>query len=664
MVGILNIGTSALLAFQRSLSTTGHNIANSDTEGYSRQRVNMTTQIPLQSGVGYLGSGVKVTDIERMYDDFLATQMRSAQTSASEMESYFSHASRIDNILADPNIGLDPAIQDFFNATQLVADDPSSISTRQVMLSEAGAMVHRYHDLSRQFSETNNLVNQEMGDLGNEITGLARSIAQVNQGIVEAVGASGGASPNDLLDQREVLLNDLSKLISISVVPQDNGALNVFVGKGQALVMGSTHATLTSVSSSSDPSQRDIAFTNVSGSQVVTNQLSGGELGGLLNFRDEVLKPAINQLGLVAVGMTDRINSQHQQGLDLDGHFGGEFFAPPSIGVLGNADNTGAAQVTAAYVDTGNLTASDYELRATNVADEFTLTRLSDGQVSTINTGGSYPYTSSEIDGIAITLSAAAGAGDRFLIQPTRNAASNMELLITDPRKIAAAASPLSAAQGTNIGGGSNQGDGNISQLGYSDLNTVSLAAPDSITLEWRGDLNGDSIPDDPGFIVTDSLGNVSTIANTPPLNLPMYGGITFTMTGTPANGDQFVIENIGSGIGDNRNALKLADLQSSKTLLGDTDTVGGGAETATFQGVYSQLVSDVGTKTHQAEVNFKATDGLRERHQNSLLSISGVNLDEEAANLIKFQQAYQAAAQVISVSNSLFDTLIGAIRR
>lgn len=661
MAGILNIGTSALLAFQRSLSTTGHNIANSDTEGYSRQRVNLATQTPQLSGVGYIGSGVKVAEIERMYDDFLATQMRSAQTSASEMESYYTHASRIDNILADPNIGLDSAIQDFFDATQVVADDPASISSRQVMLSEAGAMVNRYHDLSQQFSDTNKQLNQEMDDLANEITGLAQSLAQVNQGIIEAIGASGGGSPNDLLDQREVLLNDLSKLVNISVVPQDDGAWNVFAGKGQALVMGSTNATLTSVGSASDPNQRDIAFTNASGTQVVTDQLSGGELGGLLNFRDEVLTPAINQLGLVAIGMTDQINSQHQQGLDLDGNFGSQFFAPPAIDVLENANNAGAAQVTASYVDTGNLTASDYELRATSVADQFTLTRLSDGQVTTINTGGTYPYSSAEIDGISISISAAATAGDSYLIQPTRNAASNMELLISDPRKIAAAG-PVRAVHSTNSAGGPNQGSADISQPDFSSTANLPLAAPSTITLEWSATAHAGA----PGFTVTGGPGGTiaydpATQSNGATFTFAAYGGMSFSITGTPVAGDRFVIENNSGGEGDNRNMLKLSDLQSANTLLGQT---GGGQQTATFQETYAQLVSDVGTKTHQAEVNFEATDGLRERHENSLLSVSGVNLDEEAANLIKFQQAYQAAAQVISVSNTLFDSLLSAVRR
>ncbi|WP_428603363.1 flagellar hook-associated protein FlgK [Sedimenticola sp.] len=661
MADLLNIGTSGLLAFQRSLTTTGHNIANSDTEGYSRQRVNVATRIPQLSGVGYLGSGVQVTQVQRLYDEFLATQMRTAQTTASEMESYFDHASRIDNLLADPNIGLDPAIQDFFDAMQVVADDPASISTRQVLISEAGSMVNRYHDLSRQFVDMNTELNQELDDVATEISGLADSIAKVNQSIIEAIGASGGGTPNDLLDQREVLLNDLSKLVGIATVEQDNGALNVFIGKGQALVIDGSHATLSAVNSSADPSQRDIAFTNVSGTQVITEQLSGGEIAGLLNFRDQILQPAVNQLGLVAIGMTDRVNTQHQQGLDLNGNFGGQFFAPHSVGVLANANNTGGATVTSAYVDTGNLTASDYELRATTVANQFTMTRLSDGQVTTINTGGVYPYTTAEIDGITVTISAAATAGDTFLIQPTRNAANDLTMLITDPRTVAAAG-PIRANVSTNSGGGPNLGSGAITQPDYTNTTNLPLAAPATITLEWSPTANLGG----PGFTVTGGPGGTlaydpTTQSNGASFTFAAYGGMSFTISGTPTSGDRFVIENNTGGVGDNRNALKMSDLQTSNTLLGQT---GGAQEIATFQETYAQLVSDVGSKTHQAEVNFNATDGLRERHKNALLSVSGVNLDEEAADLIKFQQAYQAAAQVITVSNTLFDTLIGAVRR
>ena len=233
MAGILDIGVSGLLAHQRSLSTTGHNIANSDTVGYSRQRTLTATRVPQLTGAGWLGSGVKTVAIERLYDDFLATQVRGAQSATSELGTYFDHAARIDNLLADPNIGLDPAIQGFFDAMQVVADDPSSVASRQLLLSESQSLVDRFGDLNRQFSDLRHQLNQEFGSVTTEINSLAESLARVNQSIIEAIGAAGGDDPNDLLDQREVLLNELAQRIDISVVPQDDGAWNVFVGKGR-----------------------------------------------------------------------------------------------------------------------------------------------------------------------------------------------------------------------------------------------------------------------------------------------------------------------------------------------------------------------------------------------------------------------------------------------
>lgn len=664
MASLLNIGTGALAAFQRSLVTTGHNIANSDTQGYSRQRTLLATQVPQLTGAGWIGSGVTVTGIERVYDNFLAAQMRSAQSEASELETFFDHASRIDNVLADPNIGLDPAMQQFFNAMHVLADDPSSVSSRQLLLSETQSMVDRFHDLNRQFTSARDQLNQELDAVSGEINSFADSLARVNQNIVEAKGASGGDEPNDLLDEREKLLNELSKLVDITVVPQDDGAWNIFIGKGQSLVIGSDAATLTTVRGTSDISQLDIAFTNFSGTNIITGQLSGGELGGLLSFRDQILDPGQNQLGLVAIGISDRLNAQHQLGLDLDGGFGGRIFSAPTIGVAPNLTNTGGATVSAVYVDTGNLTTSDYELEATDMANnEFTLRRLSDGQTTVIDTGGAYPYTTVEIDGFSLTISAAATDGDTFLVRPTRDAAELLNLQITDVRQFAAAAPLRAEPAGNQVTGGGNEGSGAITQPSITDTGNLPLAAPATIALEWDPDAGGAGIP---GFLVTGGPGG--TLLYDPAsesagktFTFPTFGGMSFTLSGTPVDGDQFVIENNSGGVGDNRNALAMAGLQTENLLLGQT---GGVLETATLQETYGQLVSGVGAKTHQAEINFQATDGLVERHKNALLSVSGVNLDEEAANLIKFQQAYQAAAQVITVANTLFDTLLAAVRR
>ena len=643
MAGILEIGVSGLLAFQRSLNTTGHNIANSDTVGYSRQRTILSTQVPQIRGSSWIGSGVKVAGVQRTYDDFLATQMRSAQSTASELGSFFDHASRIDNLLADPNVGLDPTLQGFFDAMQVAADDPSSIPGRQLLLAESRSLVDRFHHLSGQFESQRDQLNQELASVSNEINGLAESLARVNQSIIEALGASGGADPNDLLDQREVLLNELSQRVEITTVAQDDGAWNVFVGKGQALVMGGVASKLTTRPGTPDASRHDIAMTTQSGTQIITDQLAGGEIGGLLSYRSQMLDPAQNQLGLVAIGIGERVNAQHALGLDLEGNVGGAVFSSPQIQILSN----GGPAVTATMVDSGNLTASDYQLELDG-GGQLMLTRLNDGQTF----GPLAVGTTAEIDGFTLDIPAGIVAGDQYLVQPTRQAASQLELEIRDPRKFALAG-PLRTQPG------SNSGNAAISQPDVASSGGLPLAGP--VTLTWTADVNGDGTSDDPGFNVNGPAG-ATTLAYDPTsdssgatFSLAAYGDASFTVTGVPAEGDQFVIDNNSNGVGDNRNALLLAELQISDTMVGGT---------ATFQEAYGQLVSDMGSRTHHADVNRQSSEGLLERHQMSLSSVNGVNLDEEAANLVKYQQAYQAAAQVVAVAGSLFDTLIGAVRR
>lgn len=653
MASLLNIGTSALNVFQRTLTTTGHNIANSETEGYSRQRVNLTTRTPELSGSGWLGTGVQVDQIQRMYDDFLATQVRSTQSSSSELETYHSYASWLDNLVADPEIGLDPAIQNFFDALQVLSDDPSSITTRQVVLSESQSLVDRFHDLAEQFDEARERLNAGLESVTDDITTIAGSIADINLSIIESAGEE---IPNDLLDQREVLLNRLSELVDITVVKQDNGAWNVFIGSGQPLVMNTNSATISTAAEENDTEALDIVFSGLTGSYPITDYISGGELQGALRFREEMLDVAQNRLGLVAIGIADRINSQQNLGLDLDGLFGNDLFSLGSIEVLPNSATS--PTVTATMVDTGNLTISDYMLVSDDgAAGDFTLTRLTDGQSWTF-TAGAYPYTYppvGDLDGFSFTIPAAATTGDSYLIRPTRPAAADIDISIYDPRQLAAAG-PVRVEPSTNsITGDPNLGSATITQPAITDLTNIPLAG--SITLEWTAAI--------PGFTVTGGPGG--TIAYDPAtqsggvtFNFAGYGNMTFTIRGIPQEGDRFVIDNNTNGIGDNRNILAMAELQNTNTLLGSATT----AETASFQQVYGQLVSDVGSKTHHAEINSTTSKGLLERHQASLSSINGVNLDEEAANLVRFQQAYQAATQVISVSNTIFDALLGAVRR
>jgi flagellar hook-associated protein 1 FlgK len=459
VASILSTGISALTAYQRALQTVGHNVANADTEGYSRQVTQFATRAPSFSGGGWMGSGVQVATVQRRYDGFLADQVRASLTGSGEADVYQAYASQLDDLYADPEMGLDPVLQRYFDAWNGVANDPTSLPARQVLLAEAEALADRFHFLARRGAEIAQGVNADLEGAVADVNTLARGIAELNEAIVQAGGMSGNAPPNDLLDQRDQLLNQLASLVRVTYFTQDDGAVNVFIGNGQSLVVGSTATSLSVDIDPADATRRVIRYGADPTSPDISAQLGGGALGGLLRVRSEVIDPSLQRLDDLAAGLAAAVNARHTAGADLDGNSGGAFF--------------------------------------------------------TVSTG-----------------------------------ASDIALAFTDARLVAA---------------------------------------------------------------------------------------------GT------------GAGASDNRNALELAALQRAKVMLGNT---------ATLQGAYGQIVSDVGARTRHAQLNAQAQAGLLRQAQEAHSAVSGVNLDEEAAKLMHFQQAYQAAAQVIAVAGTLFDTLIAAVRR
>lgn len=662
MASIENIGTNALLAFQRAMATTGHNIANATTEGYSRQRTSFATQPPQFQGGSWMGSGVRADYVERVYDDFIAGQVRTSQSATSRLETLNDHLSRIDTLLARPESGLDSALQGFFNSMQGLADDPSSIAARHSVISETGSLVDRFRYLGGEYSTMRQNLNQELSDNITALNGLADAVANINQTIVAAGGSADGRLPNDLLDQRETLVKEIAKFVDVSVVEQSNGALNLFVGKGQTLVIGNNAMTFSVSTNPTDSRSPDISIQSIGGSVVVTDQISGGRLGGLMEFRTNYLDTGQNQLGLAAVGVVSQLNSQHELGVDLTGTAGGSFFQDFTIQGQRNQNNSGTGAVSLTFSDTdiSDVTTSDYELVDAG-AGNYTLTRLSDG-TNWIFPGATPPT----IDGFNLTIAAGSNPGDSFLIQPTRQAAEQITSLIRDPVRLAAAGS-LRSSEATDANGNPlNTGDAGITQASTNSMTGIPLAAPISLTFTNDADGAGN-----PGFTITNGPPAPDNYILYDPATSDIYGkgfpdsgnpnqfvnfgGLSFEFAGTPAVGDQFLIGNNSSGTGDNRNALSMAGIQNDRFLTGGTNSL---------QEEYSQLVSFVGAETRHVRINYQSQEGLLKSNEAALSSVNGVNLDEEAANLIKYQQAYQAAAQVLSVSRTLFDTLLGAVRR
>lgn len=636
---ILSIGQSALAAAQVGISTTGHNIANASTPGYSRQVVVQGAALAQNFGYGYVGQGVDVKTIQRIYSDFQAAQVRSTQTAKSGLDSYYAQITQVNNMFADSTSGLSPTLQGFFSGIQNLASNPSSGAARQTALSSANALASTFQSMGSQLDQMNQSVNTQVTSSVATINSLATQIAQLNSNIALAQGS--GQPPNDLLDQRDQLVLDLSKQIKTSVVPQDDGKYNVFIGNGQSLVVGSQAYTLTTAASPTDPSRIVPAY-DTQGKTVLLDgsALTGGQLGGLLDFRTQTLDPAKNALGRVAIGLATTFNAQHRLGLDQNGNPGGDFFTVGTPTVTANTGNLGSGVATASISDVNALTTSDYRLQYDGT--NYTVTRVSDGKATTF---ASFPQT---IDGVSFNLTGTPAAGDNFLIKPTATGATAFGVNISDPSLIAAAA-PIVTAVTTN-----NTGTGAISA---GSVNSTYLASPltTPVTLTYASGTNQlTGFPASQPVTVT-SNGTTTTFAAGAPVTYTpgatiSFGGISFTLSGTPANADTFTVGPNTGGVGDNRNALLLGALQTANTLANGT---------ASYQGAFSQMVATIGSKTNEINVTSTAEGQTLSNLVAAQQSTSGVNLDEEATNLLRYQQAYQAAGKVMQVASQLFSVLL-----
>lgn len=624
---IFGIGLSGLSAAQAGLATTGHNISNANTPGFHRQQIVQQPAIPQLTGGGFLGQGVQVSTVKRIYNQFIDDQVVQAQTQSSHLDSYLTQIQQVDNMLADATAGLSPALQDFFTDVNGVASNPSSIPARQSLLSGAQAMVARFQALNNRFKEIRDGVNGQITSSVNVINSYAQQIAYINKQIM--ITQSSTIQPaNDLLDQRDQMIAELSKEIKVSVVKQDNGDYNIFIGNGQSLVLGQQAFTLSSTPSAEDPERLDVALMTGSGKSVLApSSLQGGTLGGILAFRSESMDSAQNALGRVAIGLAQTFNEQHQLGQDLNGALGGNFFNMAVPKTVTNVNNGGAAAISASFLDVGLLTTSDYKLVATDAIGGFSMVRLSDGATVT-------PAS----QGLTINLTAGANVGDSWLIQPTRNGARDISVAITDPTKVAAAAPIIASASAANTSSATITA-GSVNPPPPTNAN---LQQPVTITFhtpfDGQFDVTGIGAGLPANNQVYTSGANIS------------FNGWTVQISGLPAAGDVFTVGPNTGGVSDGRNALLLADLQTANTLDN---------KTTTYQGAYGRLVSEVGNKTREIQVTSQAQANLVSQTQQAQQAFSGINMDEEAANLTRYQQAYQASGKMIQIASTLFTTLL-----
>ncbi|MFS2199485.1 flagellar hook-associated protein FlgK [Pseudomonas sp. Pseusp3] len=681
-MSLLNIGMSGLSAGHNSLVTTGNNIANVDTAGYSRQQSVQSSKSSIQYGNVFIGTGTTLADVRRVYNSYLDSQLRTATSLDSEAASYNAQATPLDATLSDSNTGLTGVLQKFFTSMQGVSTSATDDTSRQSVLTGAQALSARFNSIAKQLNDQNTNLNGSLGDMADQVNKLSTTIATLNQKISEL--STGSSQPNDLLDSRNEAVRQLSELVGTQVVERGN-SYDIYVGSGQPLVVGNTTNTLQTVPGNDDPSRMALQLNRGSSTIDVTSVISGGKIGGLLTYRNEVLDPSLNELGRVALVVADQINSQQAQGIDKNGDFGAAIFnninsaalvSQRSIASAGNSAGSGNLDVT--IKDTGKLTTSDYQVTFTS-ATNYTVKR-SDGTDM-----GAFSTTTTPapvIDGFSLNLNGGAlSAGDSFKVTPTRGAAASIQTVLTDPKKIAAAA-PLTGVTSANNSGTYTQPTLSSTidiynpaaqaemqtALKYSTPVKLVFAAASGGSQNYNMvDAKGNSIGT--GTIVPGQSNTLNLkvgmvdASGAPVMDSSVTPAVQKTFTvqttvgATPASGESFAINLAGAASSDNRNAQALVGLQTRQTV--DTGTASKGIS---LTDAYNKLVTNVGAKAAQGKSDSEATTAILANAKGARDSNSGVDLDEETGNLVKYQQYYTASSQIIKAAQEIFTTLINSL--
>lgn len=624
-----SIGTSALLAFQRAMATASNNVANASTPGYTRQRVEFSARIGQGQGFGFLGAGVQISGVNRLLNSFLVSRMDASASELGRLQVLSGLSSRVDRLVSESGTSLSRPISDFFDSAQGVATEPTSAAARQAMLDGGDNAAARFRAQANQLTQLDQETGQRIGNTVTEVNSLTAQIARLNRDIVRARGEF-NQPPNDLLDARDQAVRELSAKIGVITIEQDDGALNVQTASGASLVLGNNSQ---SISVTRDPFRLDrqqLSITSPLGATRLPTAGLGGELAGLYNFRSQVIDPAMAQLGRMAIGLTESFNAQQRAGVDLNGNLGTDFFRPIAPTVLPSINNGGTANFTAGISDVGAMTGRDVVLRWDGA----------NWQARLASTGASLPMTGTGtaadpfiVEGVSLEVTGVPAVGDDIQVRTASDAARQMAMAMTDPNRIAAALPVRSSA---DLG---NTGNGLLGPLRITDAGNPNLQDP--VTIEFTA----------PGIY---SINGAGAFAYTPGDTISVNGW-EVTLDGTPAPGDQFNFGPMGAGSGDNGNARLLAG-------VGNAGLFNGGNQNLTA--ALSEMTSQFGGAARQAEYTLSAQQAIDNQLQNERDSVSGVNLDEEAANLLKFQQYYQAAAQIISIANTAFDSLLAAVRR
>ena len=627
MSGLLSTGSSALLAFQRALGTVSHNVANAATPGYSRQRVEFAARPGQPTAGGYIGQGVDVARLQRLADGLVFARQIDSSGELGRLQQLSSMAGRVDSLVSDPSTGLSTQWSAFFNAADAVAADPTSSVARSQLLAAGDQLAGRWRSLDNQLSSLETESGQRIQGTIGDANRLAGEIAELNRNIT---AAGSNASP-DLLDARALRIDQLATLVGAETVMQDDGSLNVFTAGGQPMVLGNQAMKLTTVADPFRPDRVQIALQGASGNVRLPSASVSGELGGLLEFRDRVLDPARAELGRLATVFATGFNAAQRAGVDYNGAPGTDFFtlAPPRVDA--HAANTGSATLTAKIDDISALKGNDLVLRFDGA---WSATRADTGEPVAM-TGSGTAADPFKVAGVSLEIGGTPAVGDRYSLRPTADAAGNLSLALTDPSKIAAA-SPLQTQADT-----ANLGDARTGSAQVTD--GAAFASFAGATIEFIDD----------GQYTINGAGPYPYTAGSPIADAA--AGWSMSLTGTPAAGDRFTLARTPPRSGDNGNALVLGGFDRQGILDGGTQSLTDGL---------SQLSARAGTDARHAALSLEGQSAIHDQVIAERESVSGVNLDEEAADMMRFQQAYQAAAQVISTADTMFQTLLSAVRR
>ena len=625
MSNVFGIDVSALQAFQQAIEVTSNNVANASTPGYDVESIELATAAPQDSGDIPIGAGVNVSGINRAFSQAAANQFNTSQSSLSQLNALQSYTSQIDNLFGTTAGGLTTALQTYYSGWSAVADNPTSTAARQALIGDATALAQNLNSTSTQLQNMNSDVNTRITADVQQINSISTQISKLNLQIAANTGT--GQAPNTLLDQRDQLVSSLGQLVGVTTTSNSDGSINVYVGNGQPLVLDNNTYSLTTVPNQFNASQLEVASSTSNGNSI-SSSITSGDLGGLLTARTQSIDPALNQLGQVATAVAQSANTQQASGLNLSGQLGSALFSVGAPLATASSKNTDATTASASISDIGALTSDNYLLSYSGGA--YTLTDQTTGANVPVTGAGTVasPLTA---NGLSIVLSGTPAAGDQFLIQPTAQAAGTLSVAMTNPSGLAAAGAVDTSASDANTGSATIS-TGTVTDAANPNLlGTVTIAFTSPTTYSING----------AGSFTYASGGNIDD------------NGWQVQITGTPAVGDTFTVKSNAGNTGDNTNALVFANQQSQGLLSGGTESV---------SGAVSALISGAGAQAQQVNTAQTAQTAVNTQAQTNLQSVTGVNLDQEAANLMQWQQAYQASAQALSVANGLFTTLIDSV--